>query len=80
MIASPTRSVVPVPCGGRRRRGAASELRRTGLAGSPAGVVDALGRFAEIGAGPMYLAILDLADLDHLALVAAEVLPAAARL
>ena len=44
------------------------------FAGSPAQVVDTLGRFAEIGASRAYLQVLDLADLDHLELIAAEVL------
>ncbi len=52
-----------------------SELRVNGLTGSPAEIVDKLGTFAEAGAQSMYLQILDLADLDHLALIAAEVLP-----
>jgi len=38
-------------------------------------VVDKLGRYAAIGADRAYLQILDLADLDHLDLIAAEVLP-----
>ena len=42
---------------------------------SPAQVVDTMGRFAEIGASRAYLQVLDLADLDHLELIAAEVLP-----
>jgi F420-dependent oxidoreductase-like protein len=51
------------------------ELRRNGAAGSPAEVVDTLGRYAEIGATRAYLQVLDLDDLDHLRLVAAEVMP-----
>ena len=51
------------------------ELRRTGVAGTPAEAVDTLGRYAEAGASRMYLQVLDLADLDHLDLVAAEVAP-----
>jgi F420-dependent oxidoreductase-like protein len=51
------------------------ELRRKGLAGTPAEAVDKLGRYAEAGASRMYLQVLDLADLDHLDLVAAEVAP-----
>ncbi len=51
------------------------ELRENGLAGSPQEVVDKLGRYAALGSGRAYLQVLDLADLDHLALVAAEVLP-----
>ncbi|MFC3964852.1 LLM class F420-dependent oxidoreductase [Nocardia jiangsuensis] len=51
------------------------ELKQNGLAGSPAEVVDKLGRYAEIGSSRVYLQILDLDDLDHLALVAGQVLP-----
>ncbi len=51
------------------------ELRAGGVAGSPAEAVDTLGRYAEAGAGRVYLQVLDLADLDHLDLVAAEVAP-----
>ncbi len=51
------------------------ELAGDGLAGSPAQVVDKLGRFAAIGAARMYLQVLDLHDLDHLELIAAEVMP-----
>jgi F420-dependent oxidoreductase-like protein len=58
----------------------ADSVRVDGLAGSPAEVLDKLGRFAEIGAHRMYLQVLDLSDLNHLELVATEVLPAARRL
>jgi len=51
------------------------ELRDSGVAGSPAEAVDTLGRYAEAGATRVYLQVLDLADLDHLDLVAAEVAP-----
>jgi F420-dependent oxidoreductase-like protein len=51
-------------------------LRREGLAGSPAEVVDKIGQFAAIGAERMYLQVLDTGDIEHLELIAAEVLPA----
>ncbi|MFG1777039.1 LLM class F420-dependent oxidoreductase [Micromonospora sp. NPDC049051] len=51
------------------------ELRENGLAGTPAEIVDKIGRYAEIGSERLYLQVLDLADLDHLELVAAEVKP-----
>src|SRR4051794_26294646 len=51
------------------------ELRASGVAGTPAQAVDTLGRFGEAGASRVYLQVLDLADLDHLDLVAAEVAP-----
>jgi F420-dependent oxidoreductase-like protein len=52
-----------------------AELRENGVAGTPAEAVDMLGRYAEAGAERVYLQVLDLADLDHLDLVAAEVAP-----
>ncbi|MGY1752575.1 LLM class F420-dependent oxidoreductase [Blastococcus sp. SYSU D01042] len=51
------------------------ELRAHGVAGTPAEAVDILGRYAEAGAQRVYLQVLDLADLDHLDLVASEVAP-----
>jgi alkanesulfonate monooxygenase SsuD/methylene tetrahydromethanopterin reductase-like flavin-dependent oxidoreductase (luciferase family) len=51
------------------------ELREHGLAGTPAEAVDILGRYIEAGAERFYLQVLDLADLDHLDLVASEVAP-----
>ena len=50
-------------------------LRHSGLAGSPAEVADKLGHFADAGATRIYLQVLDLHDLDHLELIAAEVMP-----
>ena len=52
-----------------------TELRENGLAGSPSEIVDKIGAYAEAGAVTFYLQILDLADLDHLELLASEVLP-----
>jgi F420-dependent oxidoreductase-like protein len=51
------------------------ELRRNALAGTPAEVVDKIGSFAAVGVSTVYLQIPDLADLAHLELIAAEVLP-----
>ena len=51
------------------------ELRAVGVAGTPAECVDALGRYGEIGVQRVYLQVLDVADLDHVELVASEVLP-----
>ena len=47
-----------------------SELRATGIAGSPDEVAAKIAEFAEIGASRIYLQVLDLSDLDHLALLA----------
>jgi F420-dependent oxidoreductase-like protein len=52
-----------------------ARLREGGLCGTPAEVVDKIGRFGEAGASRVYLQTLDLRDLDHLELVASEVLP-----
>ena len=70
-------SAAQVLCVGRddaavRRRADAigrdpEELRSNGLAGTPEEVRDRVGRLAEAGARRLYLQVLDLADLDHLA-------------
>ncbi len=49
------------------------ELRAHGLAGTPGEVVERLAWLREQGASRVYLQVLDLADLDHLELVASEV-------
>ncbi|HLU75347.1 MAG TPA: LLM class F420-dependent oxidoreductase [Nonomuraea sp.] len=51
------------------------QLREGGLAGTPAEVVEKIGAFAGLGAERIYLQVMDLADQDHLELIAAEVLP-----
>ena len=51
------------------------DLRAHGVAGTPSEAVDILGRYAEAGAQRCYLQVLDLSDLDHLDLVAGEVVP-----
>lgn len=50
------------------------ELRANGAAGTPAEIVDKLGTYAELGATRFYLQTLDLTDIDHLELVASEVM------
>jgi F420-dependent oxidoreductase-like protein len=52
-----------------------ADLRHTGLAGSPAQIVGKIGQFADAGATRVYLQVLDLHDLAHLELIAAEVMP-----
>ncbi|HEX6568833.1 MAG TPA: LLM class F420-dependent oxidoreductase [Acidimicrobiales bacterium] len=64
-----------------RRRAAAigrepGELRANGVAGTVSEVTDTLAAFADAGAERIYLQVLDLHDLDHLRLLAAEVAPA----
>ncbi|MEU6716089.1 LLM class F420-dependent oxidoreductase [Nonomuraea sp. NPDC046802] len=49
--------------------------REDPVIGSPAQLVDRIGEFAAIGATRVHLRLLDLTDLDHLDLIAAEVLP-----
>ena len=51
------------------------ELRANGLAGTPDEVIERARAFADIGASRLYLQMLDLSDLDHLGLVAEQVLP-----
>ena len=45
------------------------------VVGSPAQLVDRIGEFAAIGATRVHLRLIDLADLDHLELIAGDVLP-----
>ncbi|OEJ93904.1 LLM class F420-dependent oxidoreductase [Streptomyces thermolilacinus] len=49
------------------------ELKENGLAGSPAEVVDKIGRYAAAGSSRIYLQLLDLHDLDHLELISSQV-------
>src|SRR5580693_8367571 len=53
------------------------DLRKHGLAGTPAEIAGRIAEFAAIGVTRMYLQVLDLDDLDHLALLA-ELIPAVA--
>ncbi|MGK5742827.1 LLM class F420-dependent oxidoreductase [Micromonospora sp. URMC 103] len=45
------------------------------VVGSPAQLVDRIGEFAALGATRVHLRLTELADLDHLELIAGEVLP-----
>jgi alkanesulfonate monooxygenase SsuD/methylene tetrahydromethanopterin reductase-like flavin-dependent oxidoreductase (luciferase family) len=51
------------------------ELRANGAAGSPAEAAEKIRAFADAGASRVYLQILDLDDLDHVRLIAADVAP-----
>jgi F420-dependent oxidoreductase-like protein len=51
--------------------------RGDGLVGTPDEIVDRIGTFAGLGATRMYLQVMDLHDLDHLELIASEVMPQA---
>jgi alkanesulfonate monooxygenase len=78
------RSTAQVLCCGRdeaelARRAArigrqVDELREHGLAGTPSELLDKIATLAEVGVTRLYLQVLDLADLDHLELVAKEVM------
>jgi alkanesulfonate monooxygenase len=58
----------------------ADELRQNGAAGTPDEVVETLAAYAEAGVERMYLQVLDLGDLDHIAMVGADIIPAVADL
>jgi F420-dependent oxidoreductase-like protein len=51
------------------------KLREEGLAGSPAEAVERIGEFRDLGSQRIYLQTMDVDDLDHLELIAAEVAP-----
>ena len=82
----PAFSAAAVLCVGRddaevRRRAAAigrepEEMRANGgVVGTPAEAVETIKRYAEAGATRLFLQVLDLGDLDHVELIAAEVAP-----
>ena len=83
--ASLTYSVAQTVCCGKdeaefRRRAAAigrapDEMREHGIGGTPGEVAAKIAEYAEIGAERVYLQVLDLGDLDHLALIASDVVP-----
>jgi F420-dependent oxidoreductase-like protein len=45
------------------------------FAGTPAQIVDKIGEFGQAGTETFYLQVIDMADLDHLELLASDVLP-----
>ncbi|MDN5895053.1 MAG: LLM class F420-dependent oxidoreductase [Nocardioides sp.] len=51
------------------------ELRENGLAGTPDEMITKIKRYQALGSQRFYLQTLDLTDLDHLELVANEVMP-----
>ena len=83
--ATMTYSVAQTVCCGKdeaefRRRAAAigrepADMREHGLGGTPGEVAAKIAEYAEIGAEQVYLQVLDLSDLDHLALIASDVVP-----
>jgi F420-dependent oxidoreductase-like protein len=52
-----------------------AELKENALTGSPAEVVDKLGRYGAVGTTRTYLQFMDMTDLDHLELVADQIMP-----
>jgi len=52
-----------------------ADLRANGVAGSPQEAIDRIGAYAGIGVDRVYLQVLDLADLDHLHLIADDIKP-----
>jgi len=80
-----TYSVAHTVCCGKdeaefRRRAAAidrgaDEMLAIGVTGTPGQVAAKIGEYAAIGAERVYLQVLDLTDLDHLALIASDVAP-----
>lgn len=50
-----------------------SELRENGLCGTPAEIAERLRSWRDAGAERIYLQVMDLADLDHLDLIASDV-------
>lgn len=75
-------SVLPVACGGTaaeaQRRAAvmgSERIRANAAVGTPARITDRVGELREAGADTVYFHIYDINDLDHIALLGAEVLP-----
>ena len=56
------------------------ELRVNGICGTPAEAIERIASWGAEGAERIYLQVLDLADLDHVRLIADQVLPAVAAL
>jgi F420-dependent oxidoreductase-like protein len=87
---SMTYSVAQTVCCGKddaefRRRATAigwepDAFRENGIGGTPGEVAARIAEFADIGAERVYLQVLDLSDLDHLALIASDVVPQVQRL
>jgi F420-dependent oxidoreductase-like protein len=80
------RSVAQVVCCGANdaevaRRAAnigreVDELKANGIAGTPAEVIEKIQMWGGLGLSRLYLQVLDMKDLDHVHLVASDVMPA----
>jgi F420-dependent oxidoreductase-like protein len=73
---------IPVACGSTtaeaERRAAvvgSPRIRESMLIGPPSMLIHRIGRLAGVGADTVYLHIYDIHDLDHIALIGAEVVP-----
>jgi F420-dependent oxidoreductase-like protein len=73
---------IPVACGSTtaeaERRAAvvgSPRIRESMLIGPPSMLADRIGQLAGVGADTVYLHIYDIHDLDHIALIGADVLP-----
>jgi F420-dependent oxidoreductase-like protein len=80
------RSVAQVVCCGANdaevtRRAAnigreVGELKENGIAGTPDEVIEKIQMWGELGLSRLYLQVLDMKDLDHVHLIASDVMPA----
>jgi F420-dependent oxidoreductase-like protein len=80
------RSVAQVVCCGANdaevaRRAAnigreVDELKANGIAGTPAEVIEKIQMWGGLGLSRLYLQVLDMKDLDHVHLIASDVMPA----
>jgi F420-dependent oxidoreductase-like protein len=52
------------------------ELKENGLAGTPAEIIERIHKWGELGLSRLYLQVLDMKDLDHVHLIASDVMPA----
>jgi F420-dependent oxidoreductase-like protein len=53
-----------------------AELSENGLAGSPEKIVEKILTYDQLGVSRIYLQILDMSDLEHVGLIASEIIPA----
>jgi alkanesulfonate monooxygenase SsuD/methylene tetrahydromethanopterin reductase-like flavin-dependent oxidoreductase (luciferase family) len=84
--ASLLRSLAVVVCCGQndaevKRRAAnigrdVDEMSRDGLVGTPAQLIETIETYREVGVSRVYLQVLDFDDLDHVRLIASEVVTA----
>lgn len=52
------------------------ELKANGIAGTPAEVIEKIHEWGQLGLSRLYLQVLDMKDLDHVHLIASDVMPA----